>query len=42
MKRSDLLKRLYLTGVGIVLATAGIAQTHNTYTKTRCVPLTAR
>ncbi len=32
MKRSDLLKRLYLTGVGILLATAGIAQTHNTYT----------
>ena len=32
MKRSDLIKRLYLTGVGILLATAGIAQTQNTYT----------
>lgn len=32
MKRSDLIKRFYLTGLGILLATVGIAQTPGTYT----------
>lgn len=32
MKRSDLIKRFYLTGMGILLAAVGIAQTPGTYT----------